>query len=220
MHYAYIMPSNAQSMGSILWIKLVLMSNPWSCSVEEVALRPLVKFLDGEHRVISVAAAEKRLENDPNDLITKLRLADERTKEMLANPKDKIASTLKPETIIASNLAKELSAHLRNIQHHFQHFDKDDALKLSLLHSIKSRNLHKIAISPVNKAKLIECIKTLMDLIPKLLGALKNTALQTTMGSLLQTLEALNDSNELVPAESLYDYIVDCTTVLQSTLNK
>ena len=196
------------------------MSNPWSCSVEEVALRPLIKFLDGEHRVISVAAAEKKLDNDPNDLITKLRLADERTKEVHANPRDQASSVLKPETIIVNNLAKELSAQLLNIQHHFQHFDQDDILKLSLLHSIKSRNLHKTAISPVNRAKLIECIKTLMELIPKVWGAVKQTALQATMESLLQTLEALNDSNELVPAESLYDYIVDCTAVLQSTLNK
>lgn len=192
------------------------MSNPWSCSVEEVALRPLIKFLDGEHRVISVAAAEKKLDNDPNDLITKLRLADERTKEMHANSGNKTSSALKPETIIANNLAKELSAHLHNIQHHFEIFDQDDVLKLSLLHSMKSRNLHKTEISPVNRAKLVECIKTLMELLPKVLGALQTTALQTAMESLLQTLEALNDSNELVPAESLYDYVVDCTTVLQS----
>lgn len=201
-------------------IAAVSMSNPWSCSVEEVALRPLVRFLDGEHKVISVAAAEKKLDNDPNDLITKLRLTDERTKEMHTYPSGSTSSTLKPETIIANNLAKELSAHLRSIQRQFQHFDQDDVLKLSLLHSIKARNLHKTAISPVNRAKLIECIKTLMDIVPKVLGSLKSAALLSIMGSLLQTLETLNDSNELVPAESLYDYIVDCTTVLQSILNR
>ena len=72
----------------------------------------------------------------------------------------------------------------------------------------------------MNRAKLIECIKTLMELIPKVLGASKNNAIQTSMESLLQTIEMLNDSNEFVPAESLYDYIVDCTTVIQSALCK
>jgi len=188
--------------------------------VEEIALRPLVKFLGSEQRVSSVSEAEKKLANDPTDLITKLRLADERTEEMNARMSEHGPSTLKPETIIANNLAKDLSGHLRNIQHHFELFDTNDALKLSMLHTIKERNLHKAAISAVNRAKLIECVKSLMELFPKVLGPLKVAAFKEVLSSLLQTLEALNDSNEIVAAESLYDYIVDCTEILQSALHR
>ena len=188
--------------------------------MEEIALRPLIKFLGSEQRVSSVAAAEKKLESDSTDLITKLRLADERTQEMNARMSEHGPTTLKPETIIANNLAKDLSGHLRNIQHHFELFDTNDALKLSMLHTIKERNLHKAAISAVNRAKLIECARSLMELIPRVLGTLKATAFNEALSSLLQTLEALNDSNEIVAAETLYDYIVDCTEILQSALHR
>lgn len=186
--------------------------------MEEVALRPLVKFLGTEQRVVTVTAAENRLANDPTDLITKLRLADERTQEMYASMSEQGPTTLQAETIIANNLAKELSRHLRNIQHHFQLFDSNDALKLSMLHTIKSKNLHKAAVSTVNRAKMVECIKTLMELIPKVLGPSQAIALNGAMSSLVQTLEALHDSNEIVAAESLYDFIVDCSEILQSAL--
>lgn len=187
--------------------------------MEEIALRPLTKFLGSEQRVSSVAAAEKKLASDPTDLITKLRLADERTREMNARMSEHGPTTLKPETIIANNLAKDLSGHLRNIQHHFELFDNSDSLKLSMLHTIKERNLRKAAISTVNRAKLIECAKSLMELVPKVLGPSKVAAFNESMSLMLQTLEALNDSSEIVAAESLYDYIVDCTEILQSALH-
>lgn len=188
--------------------------------MEEIALRPLIKFLGSEQRVSSVTVAEKKLANDSTDLVTKLRLADTRTQEMNARLNEHGPTTLKPETIIANNLAKDLSCHLRNIQHYFKLFDNNEALKLSMLHTIKERNLHKAAVSVVNRAKLIECIKSLMDLVPKVLSSSQVVAFNEAMCSLLQTLEALNDSNDIIAAESLYDYIVDCTEILQSALHK
>ncbi len=196
------------------------MSNPWKSSVEEVALRPLIKFLDNDQRVTTIAAAELKQNKDPTNLITKLRLADQRTKELHYEAAENKEVVLQAETIIANNLAKELSVHLRNIKHHFELFNTNDALKLSMLHTIKSRNLHRVELSSVNRAKLIECIKVILELLPKVLGMNKIVLLNGSVESLVQVLELLNDANELVPTETLYDCIVDCTEVLNIAFRK
>jgi hypothetical protein len=119
------------------------MSNPWSSSLEDVALQPLRRLLDNDHRVTSVALAEQKLDSDPNDLITKMRLADRATKNYLTGGQRTSNNTLSTESILAHELAKELTAQMQLICKQLENFDDHDTLKLALLEAIKSCSAHK-----------------------------------------------------------------------------
>lgn len=185
------------------------MSNPWRNTVEDVALRPLIKFLDNDQKITSVAVAEERLANDPSDLITKLRIADALTKATHEQEDENQFASLKPETIIVNNLAKELSEHLSALDNSLGELYDGDRLKLSMLRSVKLFGMVQSDLSNVNKAKLIECIKNLVDFLPRLFKS-DNNFNAADLLVLTQAVERLSDDNEYIPPEFLFDTIKEC----------
>mmetsp|Transcript_21638 Transcript_21638/g.36236 ORF Transcript_21638/g.36236 Transcript_21638/m.36236 type:complete len:228 (-) Transcript_21638:77-760(-) len=139
-------------------------NNPWSISTEDIALGPLRDYLDSHHnsKGISIALASEKLQKDPNDLINRLREADERTKEMQLS---KEHCHLKEETLLANELAKELTTHVNTIIEHLTAFDQDNAFKISYLHAVGQVNSPSNELAPENKMKLIEYLQISADLI-------------------------------------------------------
>lgn len=195
------------------------MANPWSNSVEDIALLPLRRFLDNDHRVTSVALAEDKLDDDDNDLITKLRFADRLTAEYLENKGSDMHSTLNTEALLANDLARELSKQLDTIYSYLESFNDNNTLKLALLETIKSCNAHKEELSVVNRAKLIECLKSTMDVIPKIYKKANLTPNADYLEAITAGLEILQ-SNEQVTQEDLYEYVEMCTLLLDSLHQK
>lgn len=191
------------------------MSNPWRSTVEDIALRPLMRYLDSEQKATSVAAAEERLANDPYDLISKLRIADALTKATHEQEDELQHESVKPETIIVNNLAKELTVQLDILNQCLGDFDSRDTLKVSMLRSIKHFGMLQSELSNVNKAKLIECIKNFVDYLPAL-SVHANASSAADLLLLTQAVEKLSDDNEFVPPEFLFDTIKECTRFLQS----
>jgi hypothetical protein len=193
------------------------MANPWSSSAEDVALQPLRRFLDSDQRITSVAVAEEKLNDDPNDMVTRLRLADQKTLEYYDNGGTLSHTGLKPETILAYDLAKELTVQLTIIQSYLLHFDEHDSLKIALLNAIKACSAHKEELSVVNRAKLIECIRNAMELIPRIYKKANKVPPQEHTDALNKALEVMQ-SNGVVSQEDLYGYIRSCTLLLSMLL--
>jgi hypothetical protein len=191
------------------------MSNPWSNSIEDVALQPLRRLLDNDHRVTSVALAEQKLDSDPNDLITKMRLADRATENYLISGQKTLQGTLCTEAILANELANELTTQMQAISKYLEEFNEQDTLKLALLEAIKSCSAHKEEMTVVNRAKLIDCLRTVMETIPELYRKANVTPGESNLSAITAALEVLQ-SNDVVSHEDLYGYIEVCTIGLDA----
>lgn len=178
-----------------------------------------MKYLDDDQKITSVAVAEERLANDPYDLITKLRIADALTKATHEQEDEHQHASLKPETIIVNNLAQELSAQLAILDKCLGDFDNGDTLKLSMFRSIKYCGVLQGDISTVNKAKLIECIKNLVDFLPRL-SKHDNVSSATDLLVLMQAVEKLSDDNEYIAPEFIFDTIKECAHFLRNHVDQ
>lgn len=191
------------------------MANPWSSSVDDVAMKPMRRFLDNDHRITSVALAEEKLNKDPNDIVTKLRMADQQIARYGAQKETNSSNNFVPETVAVHDLATNITTHLSVIYDQLEQFDEDDTLRIALLNAIRSCSAHKEELSVVNRAKLIECLKNTMELIPKIYkkaGLAADAANLEAIGSALDVLQ----SNGVISQEDLYNYIRRCTVLLES----
>ena len=191
------------------------MANPWSSSVEDIALKPLRSFLDSDQKILSVARAEEKLDNDPEDLVTKLRLADQKTAEYYSNSRSGNHSNIKPEIILANDLARELTSQLKVLHERFKGLDSQDSLKLALLDAIKACSAHKEELSVVNRAKLLECLRSSIDLIPKVYKRANKIPEGTSLIALNRALEILQ-SNDDISQENMYEYIQACIRMFEA----
>jgi hypothetical protein len=190
------------------------MSNPWSSTLEDVALQPLRRLLDNDHRVTSVALAEQKFDSDPNDLITKMRLADRATRNYLTSGQRTSNDSFSTESILAHELAKELTAQMQLICKQLENFDDHDTLKLALLEAIKSCSAHKEELTVVNRAKLIDCLRTAMEIIPELYRKASVIPSERNISAVAAALEKLL-SNDVVFHEDLYVYVETCIIALE-----
>ena len=194
------------------------MANPWSHSIEDIALIPLRKFLDSEQRIMSVAQAEEKLNSDPTDIITKLRLADQKLMEHYKLNEKSSKNSLQPETIIVNNLAKDLATNLDIIYNYLVQYNDHDILKTALLDAIKQCNNYKVQITLVNRTKLIECFNAIKTLLPKVYKQAHLRGYADRFNKLKYKLENLGNLHEILQSDIL-GCVVECTLLLDDLHN-
>lgn len=155
------------------------MSNPWNQSLEDITLRSLKKFLDyniynneldiinnkNEIDITNNLKYIKSLDDDPNDIISKLRLADKLDYKTLEyRNKQKLYS----EVAVLNDITRELVTLLSTLEKNFEIFNNDNNLKISLLYTIRSQTLiSDVQLSSDHKIQIIECIRLCNSLTPK-----------------------------------------------------
>ncbi|KAJ1396420.1 hypothetical protein B484DRAFT_458895 [Ochromonadaceae sp. CCMP2298] len=186
------------------------MSNPWSKGVTDIALADLIDHINQGQIGTTIAEEEQKLDNYPNDLITKLKLADERIHELSATSEHCL---LKAETIMANKLALELTAQLSTIRDHLQAFDRDETFKMLYIQEVRRASQSDIPLSTDFKNRLVETLQESFKVLCKLKVDLNHQPESRCFTDLQRTIVHIGGADDAA-TEQLFSATHDCTECL------